>query len=359
MTRERLLELGMVDTKNVLMRAKLCTACHVGTAEQDVNHDLLGAGHPPLRFELASFQAALEGKHWDDGPRRLAEPNYEVQLWAAGRVVAAEAGLALVEARARKAEVRGQRSEVRGAWPEFAEYSCFACHQPLRPGFAAGEAVAGRNGLGAPRWQSWNVALSGSLFAPRTTKDELPSPGKAFGEGLEALRGEMDRTMFTAPDRIAALATEARAALVRQVHLSPKGEILGTSGGPIDAEDALATVAAEHQRLATTWEGCCQKLAAILAAERSARDRLAQQSGSGRVSEDQKVYFGAQTEAVRRRARQIGAALRFVDGSYEWPGVFPGVKDNGTATRMSLAEAAAELDAVRRELAAALELVER
>src|SRR5262245_53036366 len=123
-SRERLLDLGMVDTKNLFLRARLCASCHVGSAENDMNHDMIAAGHPPLRFEQASFEALIGTKHWDDRPQRKTEPEFEVQLWAAGRIAAAEAALAVLEGRARRES--GQESVA--PWPEFAEGNCFACH---------------------------------------------------------------------------------------------------------------------------------------------------------------------------------------------------------------------------------------
>src|SRR5947208_2216032 len=80
--REQLTALGMTDTKNLFARARLCSGCHIGSPQQEVNHDLYAAGHPPLRFELASYEALIGRKHWDDAPRRVADADYEVQLWA-------------------------------------------------------------------------------------------------------------------------------------------------------------------------------------------------------------------------------------------------------------------------------------
>lgn len=62
-TRERLSELGMVDTKNLLARGRQCASCHVGDGECDMNHDMIAAGHPPLRFGSADFEwPALDWK---------------------------------------------------------------------------------------------------------------------------------------------------------------------------------------------------------------------------------------------------------------------------------------------------------
>src|SRR5207248_11256902 len=135
-------------------RPRLCSACHIGSAEQDMNHDMIAAGHPPLRFELAAYEALLQPKHWNDGLRRLAEPDYEVQLWAAGRMAAAEATLALTESRAK-------RASADAPWPELAEYNCFACHQSLRP--EAGkltDAASLDRPRSVPLWQTWNLAFA-------------------------------------------------------------------------------------------------------------------------------------------------------------------------------------------------------
>ena len=58
--RDELASLGMIDTKNLLVRARVCAACHVGSAENDMNHDMIAAGHPPLHFELASYEALIK-----------------------------------------------------------------------------------------------------------------------------------------------------------------------------------------------------------------------------------------------------------------------------------------------------------
>jgi hypothetical protein len=51
---------GMRDLRNLYVRANACVACH-----QNVDVDLLKAGHPTLVFELDS-QSINEPKHWKD-----------------------------------------------------------------------------------------------------------------------------------------------------------------------------------------------------------------------------------------------------------------------------------------------------
>ena len=72
-SRERLAQLGMIDTKNLLVRAPTCASCHVGSADQDMNHDMIAAGHPPLRFEQASYEALLGGQALGRSPAARCE----------------------------------------------------------------------------------------------------------------------------------------------------------------------------------------------------------------------------------------------------------------------------------------------
>src|SRR5207237_10680396 len=51
---------GMRDLRNLYIRANPSVACH-----QNVDNDLLKAGHPALAFELDS-QSVNEPKHWRD-----------------------------------------------------------------------------------------------------------------------------------------------------------------------------------------------------------------------------------------------------------------------------------------------------
>ena len=68
---------GMRDLQNLYVRANTCVACH-----QNVNTDILKAGHPELIFELDG-QSVAEPKHWS------AEKNGNgAQAWLVGQAVA-------------------------------------------------------------------------------------------------------------------------------------------------------------------------------------------------------------------------------------------------------------------------------
>jgi mono/diheme cytochrome c family protein len=318
-TRERLLELGMVDTKNLFIRARLCASCHVGSADNDMNHDMIAAGHPPLRFELASYEALLEHKHWDDRPRRLADPDYEVQLWTAGRVAAAEAALALLEGRTRRAEASAD-AHSGAAWPEFAEGNCLSCHQPLRAELGKLQlTLLFGNTRGVPPWQTWNVALVSAASGPQTIGAvDSPAPGSAVAEALGRLRSAMGRSLAPEASEIAELAAAARKA----VRAATSGELR------VDAKFALEGLAASQGT--EGWEQACQELVALAAVERSLRDRGA-------------INDAGQAQTRDRRAR-IAAALCFKTSDREWPRAY--LADHG----MSLADVFRELAVLRAEL---------
>jgi cytochrome c554/c'-like protein len=68
---------GMRDLKNLYVRANSCVACH-----QNVDADLLKAGHPVLVFELDS-QSVNEPKHWKDEDTWIA-----ARSWLIGQALA-------------------------------------------------------------------------------------------------------------------------------------------------------------------------------------------------------------------------------------------------------------------------------
>jgi len=118
--------LGFRDTRSLVTRAKLCADCHVGSAESGraVDHDLIAAGHPRLRFEFNSYLANMPA-HWT--PRADWHPELsrgsdgfvarETSTWAVGQLVAAAHGEKLI----------ASRSPI-----DFAHFDCHACHHELR-----------------------------------------------------------------------------------------------------------------------------------------------------------------------------------------------------------------------------------
>ena len=68
---------GMRDLRNLYVRANTCVACH-----QNVDADILAAGHPELMFELDG-QSVSEPKHWQEATNWNS-----AQAWLVGQAVA-------------------------------------------------------------------------------------------------------------------------------------------------------------------------------------------------------------------------------------------------------------------------------
>lgn len=114
---------GMYPTESPVARAQLCLSCHMGNAKKFAGHDIMGAGHPRLSFELEAF-TANQPAHFavdEDYRSRKGEiPGFN--LWLVGQVEAAR----------RFAGLTATRIDANGAmYPELALFDCHACHHPM------------------------------------------------------------------------------------------------------------------------------------------------------------------------------------------------------------------------------------
>src|SRR6266700_3635216 len=73
----RVVTARMRDLKSFYVRANTCVACH-----QNLDSDIVKAGHPELTFELDG-QSVAEPKHWRDD-----DPSSGVRAWLVGQSVA-------------------------------------------------------------------------------------------------------------------------------------------------------------------------------------------------------------------------------------------------------------------------------
>ncbi len=105
---------GMIDTRNPEIRVRTCLACHLGVAGQEVDHELIAAGHPDLAFELDTFTAAQPAHH------RLAPIAMRRRAWAVGQAVGLAESMRLLQSHAGKSGV------------EFSDLECYQCHHDLR-----------------------------------------------------------------------------------------------------------------------------------------------------------------------------------------------------------------------------------
>jgi hypothetical protein len=184
MSPEAKAKLGFTFTKDLQVRAEVCVRCHVGSVDTtglpvEVNHDLIAAGHPRLRFEFGAYLANYP-KHWSVHEDEKRYPDLQARAWMIGQVASARAALHLLQADAAAAK----SSAV--VWPEFADFDCYSCHHDLTsPSWRQQEEKPGR--LGQMRRNPWYTSLAELLVtpeaaAPSTRLDELmrrPVPDRA------------------------------------------------------------------------------------------------------------------------------------------------------------------------------------
>jgi hypothetical protein len=104
-------------------RARMCLTCHQGSPDRPMTHAIMGAGHPPLLFELDTF-CALQPAHNEVDADYVARKGKvdDARNWVVGQVLAAQGLLAGVAAPAGDA-----------LFPELNWFDCNACHHPLQP----------------------------------------------------------------------------------------------------------------------------------------------------------------------------------------------------------------------------------
>ena len=185
-TYEKSLEAGMYDLKDWVKRAERCLSCHIGDDDKDVNHKMIAAGHPDLIFELDTFTALLP-PHW----REPEDPWYSFRAWGVGQAVGLRQSM---EQLARRAG-----SE---AWPEFAEFDCYACHHELRDD--SWRQIRGYSRTpGSPPWNVARYAVFRHLI------DQIsPDSGEELEREISTLIQLLDK-LGKDPEKIAALAIRA------------------------------------------------------------------------------------------------------------------------------------------------------
>ena len=111
---------GLYPSADLADRAHLCEACHVGNADKLATHNIMGAGHPRLSFELDTY-LALEPPHYtiDENYRRRKPTFSHAQTWAEGQMQASLLQLELL---------RGPVFRGGGVFPELALFNCSSCH---------------------------------------------------------------------------------------------------------------------------------------------------------------------------------------------------------------------------------------
>lgn len=158
-SREALIEHGLYPTWDTEARGRLCLSCHLGGDGRFINHQIMGAGHPRLSFELDTF-TFLQPHHVvdDDYVARKGETDF-VRDWAIGQGLAA---LHYVD------WLLDEEHGWRGIFVEPALLDCYSCHQRLDEGRWAARNNTGL-GPGEMRLNDSNLVMLGMILVATDT----------------------------------------------------------------------------------------------------------------------------------------------------------------------------------------------
>ena len=176
-THKKSVEAGMTDMRNLVIRAEICLACHLGDSKKTVDHELIAAGHPQLIFELDNYSQVMPA-HWlpftDKRKKQGLEETDGARAWAVGQAVAFREGMLQLARQARSED-----------WPEFSAMKCYACHHTLKFG-----AWRQRRGYKfKPGLPHWNPAQYAALR--QLVKTLAPDERVRLDEQVERLSAEI------------------------------------------------------------------------------------------------------------------------------------------------------------------------
>ncbi len=240
---------GFVLTRDPVIRARVCASCHVGDHDRDMNHDIIAAGHPALRFEMASHHARLP-KHWRES--REQDPTaLEAELWTAGAIASADAWLALQQGRALHATAVS-------TWPELSAYDCGSCHQTLRLNSDRRPLVDVQQ-RGSAKMSRWDLAPL-TFWAQADLSAGPAEKGRAASELLDSIaimRQQLEVMAVPPRQEFAAQAAALRGRLPELASPAHRGRWQPRENFPSPASRGLVglmTLASRHTDPAENWE---------------------------------------------------------------------------------------------------------
>jgi hypothetical protein len=244
---------GMTWLKDLDQRAQVCANCHIGSANAEVNHDLVAAGHPPLRFEYAAYLARMP-RHGPAEADRQRHADFEARAWAIGQLLSARTSLELLATRAQSSEK---------PWPEFAEYDCFSCHHDLGRANRRQQLGLGGRVPGTAPWGNWYSSMLPHVFALHSTEDS-----SAIRSALNALKQEMQKP---GPERALVSKQAQRAAELINHWLARLSQ--GKYDDPALLRQLLTSMQTEDKQAAHYWDAEGQRYLAMAALYQALRDR--------------------------------------------------------------------------------------
>ena len=229
-----MVRLGLVDSKNLSIRSEKCLTCHLGAPGLHVDHELIAAGHPDLRFELDSY-TATEPPHWVE---KNSDPLFGMRAWGIGQAV-----------QMRESMLRVARDAESGPWPEFSEMDCITCHHALTgpESWRQKEGYAGHRPGDAP----YNVSR---YVAFRKFAEEVDP---STNHELQAETDKVAHLITTmSPDRAAVIAAAKRAASLSDKLL---GEVRDASYDRARTQRLIKSIAAEGDFISRQGERAAEQ----------------------------------------------------------------------------------------------------
>ncbi len=261
---EEKLRLNLFSSGDLPNRIAQCATCHVGGGFGDVNHDLIAAGHPALKFEYTWYLSRLP-KHWK--PDRTVVAGDRSREWLIGQLVTAIASLNQLETRAKacaKLDAKAQQS----SWPELSEYNCFACHHDIQEsswrqqqrGFSGLDLTQKEKSRLAMPWGNWNLELIQILA------DQLKSPeSNEFSAAFEKLDKMLQGTEL--PN---AAATVAQSEIVRE---KLQRWLENCQSKDVDSNRLVHEVVLNQKdKLVSSWDKTASILLGITATHRNSKE---------------------------------------------------------------------------------------
>jgi hypothetical protein len=152
-----------------------------------MNHDLIAAGHPALRFDMLTYHDNMP-HHWDDQGEvevRFSESPWRVRT--VGRSLAIAAAAKLSGERATDSlenaskDTSAKRLVAPVPWPELSDFDCFACHQSLTArSYRLPKMIDGKPSLdvsnGLPLWNAWHTSPLAAT-GDKQIRQLRPTPG--------------------------------------------------------------------------------------------------------------------------------------------------------------------------------------
>lgn len=200
---------SMRDMNAFAARIEGCTLCHVGSRRadgltRDMNHDLIAAGHPALRFDPWSALKRLPphgNVATDDALPRIPGEAESRRYWLS-RLIALRSAIELSRQRFEDSQTPTTNDESVPPWPELAEHDCFGCHRSLD-----GNINKPTISDGIPRPHAWLQAVLFEGGLGRHFEDDA----RIFNDSMRQMRlrgaatDEMKRAMNDAIRAIAAI----------------------------------------------------------------------------------------------------------------------------------------------------------